>query len=136
MPRVVSCVLMDENGNILILKRSDKVRTYKRCWSGVAGYIEEGEHPLDTAYKELSEEIKLDREDVELVLKSDPVEFTDVYENERYDWKIYPFLFKTRKKGNIQIDWEHIEYRWITPSEIVKYDTAPRYKDVVLNLLK
>jgi len=136
MPRVVSCVLMDEEGRILILKRSDKVRTYKGCWSGVAGYIEEGEQPLDTAYKELSEEVKLKNEDVELILEGDPVEFTDFYENEQYDWKIYPFLFKTGKKSKIEIDWEHTECRWITPSEIAKYETAPRYKDVVLNLLK
>jgi 8-oxo-dGTP pyrophosphatase MutT (NUDIX family) len=136
MPRVVSCVVMNEKGNILILKRSDKVRTYKGCWSGVAGYIEKGEQPLDTAYKELSEEVKLDRGDVELILKGDLIEFTDIYENVRYDWKIYPFLFKTRKKSKIQIDWEHIEYRWIIPSEIVKFETAPRFKDVVLNLVK
>ena len=92
MPRVVSCVVMDEKGNILILKRSDKVRTYKGCWSGVAGYIEKDEHPIDTAYKELSEEVKLERDDVELILEGDPVEFIDVYEKEQYDWKIYPFL--------------------------------------------
>jgi 8-oxo-dGTP pyrophosphatase MutT (NUDIX family) len=136
MPRVVSCVLMDEEGKILILKRSDKVRTYKGCWSGVAGYIEEGEQPLDTAYKELFEEVKIERDDVELVIQGYSIEFTDIYEKERYNWKIYPFLFKTRKKSKIQIDWEHIEYRWIVPSEIVKYETAPRFKEVVLNLLK
>ena len=98
MPRVVSCVLLDENGNILILKRSDKVRTYKGCWSGVAGYIEKGEQPLDTAYKELFEEVKLEKEDVELILEANPVKVTDVYENQQYDWEIYPFLKKSKDR--------------------------------------
>ena len=71
MVKVVSCIIINENCEILILKRSDKVRTYKKCWSGVAGYIEEGERPIDTAFKEIKEEISLDKNDVELVKKGD-----------------------------------------------------------------
>jgi len=136
MPSVATCILMDEKENILILKRSDKVGTYKGCWSGVAGYIEEGEEPLDTAFKEIREEISLEKLDVELLKTVDPIEFTDIYKGETYDWKIYPFLFKTQKKSKVQIDWEHTSYRWIRPSEVEKYDTVPHLIDVVSKLLK
>lgn len=136
MPKVVSCILINENSEILILKRSDKVRTYKRCWSGVAGYVEEGERPIDTAYKEIREEVSLERDDVELLKQGDVFEYTDIYENIRYDWIIYPFLFKCRKKGKIQIDWEHSEYVWTGPSTLSKFDTVPHFKTIVSRLLK
>jgi 8-oxo-dGTP pyrophosphatase MutT (NUDIX family) len=126
---------MDDSGKILVLKRSDKVRTYKGFWSGVAGYVEEGEQPIDTAFKEISEEVGLARKDVEFIRQGDPVEFTDIYENRPYDWFIYPFLFKTRKKGKINIDWEHTTYKWIPPQEVDKLDTVPHFKTVVSRLL-
>lgn len=136
MPEVVTCILINEDGDILILKRSDRVRTYKKCWSGVAGYVEEGERPIDTAYKEIREEIGLDKKDVELLKQGDVFEYTDIYENVRYDWFIHPFLFKCRKKGKINIDWEHSGYLWIKPSIVPKFDTVPHFKTIVSGLLK
>jgi len=135
MTDVVSCILMDENGRILILKRSDKVRTYRGCWSSIAGYVEEDEEPLDTAFKEIREEAGLLEGDIVLVRRGDPVEFSDVYEGEIYNWKIFPFLFKTEKKDKVQIDWEHTNYRWVYPSDISGFDTVPHFDDVVSNLL-
>ena len=136
MPKVVTCILLDENKNILILKRSDKVRTYKGYWGGIAGYVEEGEEPINTAFKEIREETGVSDEDVELIKTLDVIEFTDFYENEKYEWKVYPFLFRIRKKSKIMIDWEHISYKWIKPGDIDKFKTVPRLREVVLKLLK
>jgi 8-oxo-dGTP pyrophosphatase MutT (NUDIX family) len=135
MPKVVTCVLVNNEGKLLVLKRSDKVKTYKGLWGGVAGYIEENETPYDTAIKEIKEEAGLDEKDVNLIKKLDPIHFTDNYNGERYDWKIFPFLFKTEKKKKIDIDWEHLEYRWIPPPDIVKYDTVPHFREIVSKLL-
>ena len=127
---------MDENENILILKRSDKVRTYRGYWGGIAGYVEEGEEPLDTAFKEIREETGLKDDNVELVKTVDPIEFTDFYEEEKYEWKVYPFLFRIRKEGKIKIDWEHISYKWIKPSDIDKFQSVPRLREIVFKLFK
>ena len=131
MPDVVTVLLTNSIGKILILKRSDKVRTYKGMWGGVAGYIEENEKPYDTAIKEIKEETSLEKEDVELLKQLNPVYFTD---KQRYDWKIFPFLFKIKEKRKIKIDWEHSQYRWISPSQIKKFDTVPHLKDIVSKL--
>ena len=136
MPSVVTCILIDNHENILILKRSDKVRTYKGYWGGIAGYVEKDEEPVDTAFKEIREETGLTGNDVELIKTQNPIEFTDFYEKEKHDWKVYPFLFKLRKESKIRIDWEHISYKWIKPSDIDKFEVVPRLREVVLKLLK
>ena len=135
MLKVVTCLLMNGDNKLLILKRSSKVRTYKGLWGGVAGYVEDDEEPYETALKEIQEEVGIEKEDVSIIEQDDPIEFTDFYEGERYDWIIYPFLFRIEKKGKLQIDWEHSEYRWIIPSEITRYDTVPHLKDIVSKIL-
>ncbi len=136
MQRVVTCLLINEKGKLLILKRSDKVRTYKGLWGGVAGYVEEGEDPFETAIKEIKEEIDIPEGDVHLIKKGSPIEFTDVYNEKSYDWKVYPFLFKIEKKSKVQIDWEHTEYCWISPFDIARFDMVPHLKEVVFSIFK
>ncbi|MCX6667494.1 MAG: NUDIX domain-containing protein [Euryarchaeota archaeon] len=133
MPKVVTCLLMKDS-KLLILKRSDKVSTYKGLWGGVAGYIEEHEEPYGTALKEIKEEVDMEKKDVSLVRKCDPFTFTDCHEGKKYEWTIYPFLFKIEKKNKIKIDWEHSKYKWISPLEIGRYDTVPHLKDIVFKV--
>ena len=131
---VVSCVLINDEGKFLILKRSDKVRTYKGIWGGVTGYVEEGEEPYETAIKEIREEVGIT--DITLVKKLDPIKFSDVYEGLKYNWNIFPFLFKTEKKDKVNIDWEHLQYCWIALSEISDFDTVPCFEKIVSKLLQ
>ena len=130
MPPVVTCLLLSE-GKLLILKRSTKVKTYKGYWGGVAGYIEKQEKPYETALKEIREEVGLQEKDVQLITQGEPVKITDIYEGERYDWVIHPFIFQVKRKESIRIDWEHSEYQWITPKEISQYQTVPFLKEIV-----
>ena len=135
MPQVVTVILINDEGKILILKRSKKVRTYKGKWGGVAGYIEKNEKPLETAIKEIKEEVDLDTKDIELLKQLEPICITDFYEGKKYDWSIFSFLFKTKEKNKIKIDWEHSEYRWIAPSQLKNLETVPYFKEIVLKLL-
>jgi 8-oxo-dGTP pyrophosphatase MutT (NUDIX family) len=134
MLEVVTVLLINDEKKILILKRSKKVKTYKGLWGGVAGYIEKDEKPYETALKEIKEEVDLENKDVELLKQLDPISFTDYYEGKRYDWKIFPFLFKIKEKRKIKIDWEHSQYRWISPSQIKEFDTVPHLKEIVSKL--
>lgn len=129
MPQVATSLLL-YNGKLLILKRSEKVRTYKGLWGGIAGYVEENEEPYETAIKEIQEESGLKKNEFQLIKKIEPIKFTDFYKGTRYDWTIYPFIFNV-KKDRIEIDWEHTEYKWILPQDITKYDTVPHLKEIV-----
>lgn len=134
MPQVVTC-LLEHDGKILLLKRSDQVGTYRGLWAGIAGYVEELEAPYETAIKEIREEAGITVDALELVRKGDPIEFSDTYEGRRYNWVVYPFLFHVQSKELVRIDWEHEEYRWVHPSEVKKLDTVPGLDEVVKQLL-
>lgn len=133
MPKVVTC-LLENNGEILILKRSEEVGTYQELWGGVAGFVEGNEEPQETAIKEIKEEVGIEKKDLLLVKKEDVIKFTDLYGDKLYEWIVYPFLFHIKDRGKIQIDWEHTEFRWVKPSELKKYDTVPRFKEIVLKI--
>ena len=133
MPKVVTC-LLENNGEILILKRSEDVGTYQELWGGVAGFVEENEEPQETAVKEIREEAGIEKRDLLLLKREDAVKFTDLYEDKLYEWIVYPFLFHIKDRDKIQIDWEHTEFRWVKPSELKKYDTVPRFKEIVLKI--
>lgn len=134
MPQVVTC-LLEHDGKVLLLKRSNLVGTYRGLWGGVAGYVEEDEDPYDTALKEISQETSVDLDAIILIKKGDPIEVLDSYEGKRYDWIVHPFLFHVQEKVLVRIDWEHEEYRWVYPSEIKRLDTVPGLDDVVEELL-
>jgi 8-oxo-dGTP pyrophosphatase MutT (NUDIX family) len=134
MPHVVSCLLI-HGDTLLILKRSDKVRTYKGLWGGVAGYIEQDEKPIETALKEIQEEVHLQPKDVTLLREETPFSFTDTYEEKQYTWTVHPFVFEVEKKDKVQIDWEHSRYTWISPQDIRRYKVVPHFKEMVSKIL-
>ena len=117
---VVTSFLCYEN-RICLLRRSQKVGTYQGRWAGVSGYLED--EPLAQAKTEILEETGLVDTDFELVRQTDPVPVIDE-ENQR-KWLIYPFLFRVKNPDRIQLDWEHIELKWIIPEEMKDYPTVP-----------
>jgi len=135
MPKVVTC-LLEHDGKILILKRSEKVGTYRGLWGGVAGFVEEGEEPQQTTVKEIREEVSIGVEKILLLHAGTVVEYTDIYEGKTYDWVIYPFLFHCDDPAAVRLDWEHTEYRWIEPDEIEHFQTVPHLKEVLSMLLE
>lgn len=123
---------LEHDGKILIVRRSDKVRTMKNKWAGISGYIEANETALDRALKEIQEEVGLKKEDLKLVTASEPLEVPD--EKRDILWIVHPHLFKT-SNTNIKLDWEHDQYKWIDPEDITNYDTVLMLKETLLRCL-
>jgi 8-oxo-dGTP diphosphatase len=131
---VVTCFLLRRSGGddeILLLRRSQQVGTYRGRWAGVSGYIEETD-PLTQAYIELEEETGLTREDVRLLRTGDSLEVVDAEADRR--WIVHPFLFEVREPARIRADWEHAETRWIRPKEGFQYETVPQLAKTLMRV--
>ena len=123
---VVTCFLLRRDpgagDRVLLLRRSDRVGTYRGRWAGVSGYLE-AEDPLEQAYVELREETGLEREDVRLLAAGRPVTVDDPALGRR--WVVHPFLFLAPHPERVVIDWEHGESRWVPPASLGVEPTVP-----------
>ncbi|HJM00832.1 MAG TPA: NUDIX domain-containing protein [Nitrosopumilus sp.] len=121
------------NDQILILKRSEKVRSMKGLWSGVSGIIENNETPIDRAKIEIFEEVGIKEKEIRLINKLEKMKIqSQQYKN--HEWEIFPFLFET-KNESIELNWENSEFKWILPTELKNYQTVPSLEKILLNLL-
>ena len=118
---------------ILILKRSDKVKSMKCLWAGISGIIENNETPLTRAKIEIFEEAGIHEEQIELLKAIQQIKISSPqYKN--HEWNIFPFLFKA-KNPEIKLNWENSEFRWIEPNEIKNYETVPELEKILFSLL-
>ncbi len=128
---VTSFIINDEK--ILLLKRSNEVKTMKDLWAGVSGIIEKDEMPLSRAKIEIFEEVGIKEEQIELLKTGQQIRIISTqYRN--HAWNIFPFLFST-KNTEIKLNWENSEFRWIKPTEVVNYKTVPGIDKILSNLL-
>ena len=111
---VVTSFLLRRDGpsdRILLLRRSERVRTYRGLWAGVSGYVE-GE-PDEQATVEIREETGLGRADIRMLKRGEAVEAEDTSND--CVWVVHPYLFLVKKPEKVRLDWEHSEGRWIEP---------------------
>jgi len=130
--KIVTCFL--KNGDkILILKRSDKVKSMKSLWAGISGIIENDESPLERSKIEIFEELGLDASQIKLLKESIKMRIiSPQYEN--HEWEVYPFLFSV-ENPIIKLNWENSDYKWVKTEEISNYETVPSLDKVLSNLL-
>lgn len=126
----VTC-LITWNHLLLMLKRSEKVNINRGLWCGVAGRIEKGMTPEETAFKEILEETDLQKEQIELIGSAPPILIDIDPHNEAV---VYPFLFRTDNQI-IKLDWEHTEYKWVKLNMIKSLKTVPRFNDIITALM-
>ncbi|HIE46466.1 MAG: NUDIX domain-containing protein [Nitrosopumilus sp.] len=128
---VTSFIKTDDK--LLILKRSNKVKSMKGLWAGVSGIIEKNEEPLKRAKIEIFEEIGITEDRITLIKAAKEMKVNSPqYEN--HEWEIFPFLFET-KNPTIKLNWENSEYKWINSNELEEYEIVPSLQKVLFNLL-
>lgn len=118
----VATVFVKYGGEILLLKRGDKVSTYRGKWNTVAGYLDEVKPLREKVLEELGEEAGIGVELVSSMRFGEPYKSKDDIVGKT--WLIYPVLVELSRKPEIKMDWEHTEYRWIRPDEVGEFDTV------------
>ncbi len=130
--KIVTSFIRD-NEKLLILKRSDKVKSMKGLWAGISGIIEKNEEPLKRAKIEIFEEVGITEDMITLVRSSEEMRINSPqYEN--HEWEIFPFLFEV-KNPVIKLNWENSDFKWINVEELENYETVPSLQKVLFNLL-
>ena len=116
--RHVVTAFLEREGRILVVRRSEKVGSFRGKWSGVSGFLE-GPDPEAHARREVEEETGITEV---TLLATGPVVWSR-WDNTVY--AIHPVRFSA-PRGDVRLDWENVEYRWLTPEEMARLDAVPK----------
>jgi 8-oxo-dGTP pyrophosphatase MutT (NUDIX family) len=117
---------------ILLLKRSHKVKSMKNLWAGISGIIEENEVPIKRAQIEIFEEVGIKKSNITLVKEGDRI-LIESPQYENHQWEVYPFLFSSTKR-EIKLNWENSDSKWIKMNEMNNFMTVPSLDKVLARL--
>lgn len=117
--RAVVTAFLEREGKILVVRRSEKVGSFQGKWSGVSGYLDQP-NPEAQARQEVREETGIT--DITLLARGSVVR-TRGPDNTVY--AIHPFRFAA-PRGDVRLDWENVEFRWVLPEELAALDSVPR----------
>lgn len=128
---VVTSVLKNQN-EVLVLRRSIKVKTMQEKWAGVSGYLEKNEDLLSRALTEIYEETGINKD--ELILRKIFNQLNvQIHDEMLIIIQPFGFVSNTRK---VVLDWEHSDYAWINHREMDNFDFVPRLKKIITRSLK
>jgi len=119
----VITVLIKFEEEYLLLKRSQKVLSYKGKWANVGGYLDEFKPAKEKAICEVEEETGIRKNQIKSIKTGKPSRYFDKLIN--MTWIVQPFLIELNEKPEIKIDWEHEEYKWIKIEELKNIEIIP-----------
>jgi|TARA_B100001540_G_scaffold272317_1_gene256557 8-oxo-dGTP pyrophosphatase MutT (NUDIX family) len=117
---------------ILILKRSENVKSMKSLWAGISGIIEGDEKPLTRAEIEIFEEVGIEKSNI-ILLKQGEVILIESPQYANHQWEVYPFLFSTENR-EIKLNWENSDSKWINVDDLNNFSTVPSLNKVLARL--
>ena len=111
-----SCiVLLNDNKEILLLKRSDKTTWEPGKWSLVGGKIDLGENAEQAAIRECGEETGL-------AIKGNKLIYCFTMKEDDYEVN---FFIGVSEGSDVRLNGEHTEYKWCKPNDILELETVP-----------
>lgn len=125
--RLAAAVVMDEQGRVLLVRRSERERFLPRVWGVPCGKLEAGESPRDGALRELKEETGLLGDVVRRVGESSFV--SDYRGHEVKNWQDN-FLVKPLTR-HVSLPEPDQEYAWLGRDELTSVDIDAYNLDVV-----
>ena len=129
--KIVTTFLTNSD-KILLLKRSQKVKSMKNLWAGISGIIEGNEQPLERAKIEVYEEVGIKESNIELI-KEGKIILIESPQYENHQWEVYPFLFSCNNI-EIKLNWENSESKWIDVDKLNEFKTVPSLNRVLTRL--
>ena len=117
------------NGKVLMLKRPDTALSFPGRWSLVAGKMEKGESPEETAVREITEETGI-------TVGKPMAKLTPMLIREgNIIWKVHTFLFRLDSADPV-LNAENVEFEWVLPEDIHPDQTVSLTREAVMELIK
>ena len=113
----------------VMLHRPSTSRSYPGRWSLVSGKMEAGESPVDTARREILEEVGIVVGDASGTIDALVVREGDII------WKVHPFIFEVPEGIEPRINSENTEYRLCGIDDLEEMELVPLTKDAVIRLI-
>ncbi len=117
---------LEYNGKLLIVKRSNKVATYKGLWSVIAGYMDEIVSPKRKILQEIREETGLLSKDIRSIRLAKPF----IYKDKKGGFLIImqPAHVILKRVPRIRMDWENTSAKWVDKASIWNFNLVPNVK--------
>jgi ADP-ribose pyrophosphatase YjhB (NUDIX family) len=129
---VVTSFLLNR-GKVLLVRRSNRVGSYRGLWSGISGFLEDVT-PLQQAMREIFEETSIAGSAIRLIAEGEPLEVPD--HEQQMCWIVHPFLFEIDNWEEVRLDWENTELCWVTPEQLQDFQTVPRLAEALRRCLE
>ena len=129
--KIVTSFLKNSD-KVLLLKRSEEVKSMKNLWAGISGIIEGDEKPIKRAEIEIFEEAGIRKSNITLV-KEGEIVLIESPQYTNHQWEVYPFLFSCSNK-EIKLNWENSDSKWINMNELNNFVTVPSLDKVLTRL--
>jgi len=112
--RAVVAVMLWHDGEVCLLRRSQRVGSDAGLWHCITGYLEPGASPEAQARTELFEETGLSADRLALLRVGGSLVLAG---SDGTLWTVHTFtaLVRTRALG---LNWEHDAYRWVDPAVV------------------
>jgi len=116
MKKISKGIIWDGD-KFLLLKRSDKSKSFPGFWDFPGGKHDDGETPAQALIRELKEETNFDIEAGNEIRNI-------TYQND--NWNLLFYYFKPKiLQGELKLSDEHSEYKWITEEELNQFNLHP-----------
>lgn len=108
-------LVLNEDGEVLLLKRAPESHFAPEQWGFPGGKIEAGETNLEAAIRETKEETQLRVQNVRSL---------GIFNNAVAAYVSDSF------EGDVKIDFEHTDWAWVSPADLDEYDLAPSVREI------
>lgn len=116
-------IIVNENDELLILKRHPKSRTDPEMWELPGGKVENGEFFADALIREIKEETNLD---------SSVGDFYEAVQNDyMHKRTVQIMMYLENVEGKVKISDEHVDWMWASIDKIKTLELSTSFRKVL-----
>jgi len=115
---------------MIVVKRSDLVHTYKQAWSTVTAYVDNNISLRHHVLHEVQDELGVMEQDIFYAKSFQSFKYYDA--KLQHTWIVFPYVIELNKKVKVKIDWEHTAFKWIKFDELQDF----KFPDHVMEAIK